>query len=397
MKKFLPYAMPHINMSDKQAIIKTLDSGQLVLGPKTLEFETKLKKFLCAPHVIAVSSGTSALYLIAKSLDINSSHSVIVPSITFLATANAFAYCGAEIIFSDCDADTGLVTDKHIKDAIKKASKPVKLVVVVHLGGRLVDMKSLYNLSLEKNFDIVEDACHCFGTSTIQGDKEYKVGSCQYSTACSFSFHGTKNITTGEGGIITTKSEDIYRKSMALRHNGIDKNSPFKVKELSLDENNKINKWYYEINNISLNFKMSEINAALGISQLSRIQIFKKIRHEIRSFYDDQLKSFPYVNKIGNNKTVNFVDHLYQINIEFDKLKKNKNEIIEELSENGIGSQVHYIPIHLQPAYENVKKFQLPNSIKFYESTISIPFHNNMNLKSASRVIKTLKIILNDD
>ena len=143
MKKFLPYSMPNINKDDKNAVIRALESGMLVMGPLTDKFEENVKNYLSVPYSLAVSSGTSALYLIAKSLNINSNHSVIVPSITFLATANAFSFCGAEIIFSDCDKNTGLVTEKHIKEAIKRASKPVKAIVVVHLGGRIVDLKEI--------------------------------------------------------------------------------------------------------------------------------------------------------------------------------------------------------------------------------------------------------------
>ncbi len=394
MKKFLPYSMPNINKDDKNAVIRALESGMLVMGPLTDKFEENVKNYLSVPYSLAVSSGTSALYLIAKSLNINSNHSVIVPSITFLATANAFSFCGAEIIFSDCDKNTGLVTEKHIKEAIKRASKPVKAIVVVHLGGRIVDLKEISTFAKKRKIFIIEDACHCFGSVSPLNKKSNFVGSCEYSIASSFSFHGTKNITTGEGGMITTRNKKLYDKAKVLRHNGINKNPPFIEKNLSLDKTNKkANNWYYEMRDVSLNFKMSEINAALGISQLKRINKFKKNRHLLRKFYDNNISEIPNIQKVGINTDLNLMDHLYQVKINFSTIKKQKNQITKELLKKGIGTQVHYMPIHLQPFYKK-KTQNLKNSVTFYNDTISIPFHNNMNEKDGMKVIKAIKEIV---
>ena len=394
MKKFLPYAMPHINDDDKHAIIKTLDSGQLVLGPKTEEFEQKLKKFLSVPYVIAVSSGTSALHLISKALGINSDVSVIVPTITFTASASAFAYSGAEIIFSDCQSHDGLINTEFVEEAIQKSIKPVKILIIVHLGGRIVDTRGVKALSKKYKFYIVEDCCHAFGSFQIKGSHKQFIGSCQNSVASTFSFHGTKNITSGEGGAITTRNKTLYKKILNLRNHGIEKIN-IKNKSLGIDKvTNSQNRWYYEVNNLSLNHKMSELNCALGISQLSRFNQFSKTRHEIRKIYDDSLRKLFFLSKIGNNSSENYVDHLYQVKIDFDKILLNKNQIINKLFSSGIGTQVHYVPLHKQNVfYKPQKNNILNNSLTFYNNVLSLPFHNAMTEADAVRVINELKTI----
>ena len=386
--------MPHINDDDKQAVVKTLESGQLVLGPKTSEFEEKLKEFLSVPYVIAVSSGTSALHLIAKAMGINSDMSVIVPTITFTASANAFAYSGAEIIFSDCQSNNGLINTEYLEQAIQKSEKPVKIVVVVHLGGRIVDTKKIKALSRKYKFHIVEDCCHAFGSFEIKNNQRQFIGSCENSLASTFSFHGTKNITSGEGGAITTKNKSVYKKILNYRNHGIEK-IKIKNKSLGFDKKTKsLNQWYYEVNNLSLNHKMSELNCALGISQLSRIKQFAKTRDLIRSIYDSSIQKISFITKIGKNTTENYVDHLYQVNIDFSKIKLNKNQIIKKLLSNGIGTQVHYIPLHKQNAFRGSKeKTNLKHSLKFYKNVLSLPFHNGMSEADAVRVINELKIL----
>lgn len=392
MKKFIPYAMPHINMSDKQAVMKTLDSGQLVLGPKTIEFETKLKNFLCAPHVIAVSSGTSALYLVSKALNIDSSVSVIVPTLTFTASAGAFAYSGAEIIFSDCQSDNGLINADLLEKAIKSSKKPVKFLVIVHLGGRIVNLSKINLLSKKYRFHIIEDCCHAFGSFELKKGVKRFIGSCENSIASTFSFHGTKNITCGEGGAIITKSRALYKKILNFRNHGINKEK-IQNKLMGFDKTTKSrNAWYYEVSNISLNHKMSELNCALGISQLSRIPKFRKTRQMIRDIYDTSLKKLSLFTKIGTNNSENYMDHLYQVKIEFNKL--NKNQIIKKLFHKGIGTQVHYVPLHEQPAFKRLRKnLKLKNSLKFYNEVLSLPFHNAMSEEDAFRVVKELRAI----
>jgi dTDP-4-amino-4,6-dideoxygalactose transaminase len=255
-------------------------------------------------------------------------------------------------------------------------------------------MSEIYRLKKKYKFHIIEDSCHALGGKY----KNFKVGSCKFSDICTFSFHPVKPITTGEGGMITTNNKKIYEKLLLYRTHGINKdNQFFENRLLAFDKNNQLNKWYYEMNLLGFNYRMTDIQAALGISQLTKINIFTKKRNQIAKTYNKSLNNVENLKIPFESKNIIHTYHLYTILIDFKKINLTKNRFMKYLHENGIGSQVLYIPVFLQPYYKrkyNYKPSEFPVSMKYYEQALSIPIFYSLTFKEQVKVIKKIKKIL---
>lgn len=364
------YGRQSINQDDIDAVVNVLKSDFLTQGPKIIEFENDLADYCGAQHTKVVNNGTAALHLAYLAIGLEKNDIVWTTPNTFVATANAALYCGAIVDFVDINAKTYNLSIKHLKEKLiqaKKDNKLPKLIVPVHFAGQSCEMKEIWQLSQEYSFKIVEDACHALG-----GEYQNKrVGCCQYSDITVFSFHPVKMITTGEGGAIMTNDKVLDDKVALLRSHGI-------TKEQEKFKSNSDGDWYYEQQALGFNYRLTDMQAALGISQLKRLDDFVVKRREIAKKYLGELKNveLPYQHPDANSSW-----HLFVIKI------NNRKKVFERLKKQGITTQVHYIPVNSQPYYQRQK---LENTEYFYEECLSLPIYADLTEEEQRKVVEAL-------
>ena len=386
MKNF-KYSTQTISKKDIISVNKILKSEFLTQGPKTPEFENKIKILVGSKYVLATNSASSALLLACKVLSLKSGDLFWTAPNSFVATANCGVLCGLKIDFLDIDPDTWNISieklEKKLKIAKKKKRLP-KLIIIVHLGGLPVNPIKLNNLSKKYKFKIIEDASHSLGGKYYSKN----VGCSKWSDITIFSFHPVKIITTGEGGCCTTNKKKYYEKLKALRNNGIIKERKnFKFKNLG--------PWYYEQHSLGYNFRMNDIQSALGISQLKNLNIFVKKRNKIAKFYCNQLKNLPIkFQKIEKNFYSTY--HLFIIKLDV-KYKYLHKKFFNYLRSKNMYVNLHYLPIHLQPFYRKFgfKKNQFPVAEEYSETAISIPIYPNLKKKEQIKIINYIKLFFN--
>ena len=381
-----PYSKADISKSDIQAVVQVLKKEYIAQGKVVQKFEEKLKSEFNVSEAIVCNSGTAALHSVYRSLGLNRKNGIITTPITFLATANAAKMCGAPVFFADVDSKTGLITTKNLKEAFKRVKFKVKAVVVVHLGGHICDLEGLYKVAKKNNSFIIEDACHAIGAKHHFKKKGF-VGSCKYSLATTFSFHAIKNITMGEGGAVTTNNLSLANKIRLNISHGMIRNRKKMIRPP------KDKPWYYQMNNFGWNYRASEISCALGLNQLKRIKKIIEKRNVIANLYKKYLNNtFIKLPEFSDKKQGNGW-HLFQLNVDFEKLRIKKKDFMQYLRNNSIGSQVHYIPLVHQPYYSNnYEKKYLVGAEKFYKNTISIPMYTSLRAKD----IKFISRIINE-
>ena len=386
MKNF-KYSTQTISKKDIISVNKILKSEFLTQGPKTPEFENKIKILVGSKYVLATNSASSALLLACKALSLKSGDLFWTAPNSFVATANCGVLCGLKIDFLDIDPDTWNISieklEKKLKIAKKKKRLP-KLIIIVHLGGLPVNPIKLNNLSKKYKFKIIEDASHSLGGKYYSKN----VGCSKWSDITIFSFHPVKIITTGEGGCCTTNKKKYYEKLKALRNNGIiEERKNFKFKNLG--------PWYYEQHSLGYNFRMNDIQSALGISQLKNLNIFVKKRNKIAKFYCNQLKNLPIkFQKIEKNFYSTY--HLFIIKLDV-KYKYLHKKFFNYLRSKNMYVNLHYLPIHLQPFYRKFgfKKNQFPVAEEYSETAISIPIYPNLKKKEQIKIINYIKLFFN--
>lgn len=394
-KRFLPYSRQNIDKLDIKKIINVLKSDFITQGPNIIDFEKDFAKYVGAKYAVACATGTAALHLSCLALGINKKSNVLTSAVTFVASANCAEFIGANVDFVDIDNRTYCMSTSELEKKLKK--KKIDLVIPVHLCGHSSEMEEIYKLKKKYKFHIIEDSCHALGGKY----NNFKVGSCKYSDISTFSFHPVKPITTAEGGMITTNNEKIYQKLLLFRTHGIHKNPfNFKNKSLAFDDRKEPNRWYYEMDALGYNYRITDLQAALGKSQLKRINLFTNERNKISKIYNKNLKNIKNLKTPYQSKNVKHAYHLYTLLINFKKMKLTKNQLMKYLSENGIGTQVLYIPVFLQPYYRrkyNYKAKKFPVSMEYYEKALSIPIFYGLKKSEQLFVIKTLKNILASD
>lgn len=382
----LNYGTQNISRKDIDQVIKVLNSSHITTGPLIKKFEKKLSSKLGKTFVTSCSSGTAALHLACLVLGIKKDDFVIIPSITFLATANSASFCGANVFFCDVSRHNGLMEPEHLEQAIKNCPKKPKAVFVVHLAGQPVNLYEISKITRKYRIEIIEDGCHALGTTYSDKNGNHKIGDCYYSKFTTFSFHSIKNITTGEGGCVTTKSERNYKTLNCLRSHGM-------IRENNSKSQNK--PWFYKMDILGYNYRLTDFQAALGVNQIERLDKFKKHREKLKKKYDYLLEHYkPLILPIKKVKNCSPCWHLYSVLIDFKKIKKSKSEVMYQLKNKGIGSQVHYIPIHTQPYYKNKRQQSLQGSEHYYLKTLSLPLHTKLEERDIEYVIKELIKIL---
>ena len=382
LNELIPYGKQSINQSDIKSVNRVLKSDFITQGPKIYEFEKKIANYVGAKYAVAVSSASAGLHLSCLAYNLNKKSNLITSPITFVSTANAGKHCGSKIVFSDIDLDTINLDPINLENKLKK-NKEKNLVIPVHFAGLGCDMKNINKLRKKYNFDIVEDASHALGARYLTGEK---IGCCKYSLATIFSFHPVKIIASGEGGIITTNNEEFYKKLISLRSHGIIReNNKF------FNEDLKKSSFAYEIHDLGLNYRITDIQSALAISQLNRIDKFISRRKKIAKIYDKFFSKIPYI-ELPQKKFRNISSHhLYIIRLNFKKLGINRESLMQNLKNDNIGTQVHYIPIPKQPIYyEKNHQIKYKNSFKYYDTCLSIPIHYDLSYKDQLNIIKKI-------
>ncbi len=376
--KYIPYGRQFIDKNDKNLVLNSLSNDLITTGPYVKKFEKKIKKYLNCKYSYVCSSGTSAIHLAMLAIGLKKDDVILMPAINFIASYNMAKNMQLKVYLVDVDEFTGQVTPSKILDCIKKNKlKKIKALIVMYNGGFPENSKKFYDLKKKYKFFIIEDACHALGSKYKYKDNFIRIGSCKHSDVCTFSLHPLKTITSGEGGIVTTNSLKIAKNIQLFRNHGMSKN--------------KRDYWKYDILKFGFNYRLSDINCSLGLSQLNKINNFLKKRKKIYQKYISELKNLSESLIIPNySKIISPAFHLFLINIKFSKLKSNKDNFIKFLVKNKILVQQHYIPIYkFKVCKENKSNFS--GSEKYYKNTVSIPIFVNLNFKDQNKVIKKIK------
>lgn len=378
------YGHQHITEKDIQAVERVLHSDWLTQGPAIEAFEKKVANYCGAKYAVAVTNATSALHIACKAAGLGEDDVLWTSPITFTASANCGRYCGADVDFVDIDDKTYNMSVAELQHKLETAVKKPKVVIPVHLAGQSCDMESIKALADEYGFKIIEDASHATGADY----KNTKVGSCRYSDMTVFSFHPVKIVTTGEGGIVLTNNKELYEKLKLYRSHGITRDSDLMTQEAD-------GPWYYQQIELGFNYRMTDMQAALGCSQMDSLDEFVARRRYLVKRYNEKLKNLPLRTPYQDEAT-NPSWHIYIIRVDFTKVKLSKKEIFARMRDRGIVLNLHYIPVHTQPYYQKLgfQKGDFPVSEKYYEEAITLPLYYDLTDEQQDEVIEALKAVL---
>lgn len=376
----LPYGRQSIDDDDIAAVVAALRSDFLTTGPRVESFETAFAEAVGAQHAVACSNGTAALHLSMLALDVQPGEVCIAPSITFLATANCARYVGAEVVFADVDPLTGLMTPDTLSEAISRVGdRRLRAVLPVHLRGDVAQLDGLSALATQAGAVLVEDAPHALGSTATFGNVREQIGDVRHSAMATFSFHPVKTIATGEGGMVTTNDPHLAERLRTLRSHGM-------IRPPGGDP------WWYEMPEPGFNYRLPDILCALGQSQLSKLPQFAVRRRALAARYQAALIPLaPVVQAAVSPTWSDPVLHLMVVLIDFAAVGKTRRQVMERLSAEGIGSQVHYIPVHRQPYFvERYGPLSLPGAEDWYEKCLSLPLYPGMDDQDVDRVVGAL-------
>jgi UDP-4-amino-4,6-dideoxy-N-acetyl-beta-L-altrosamine transaminase len=380
---FLPYGRQSIDEADIAAVVAVLQSDFLTQGPAIPRFEKSVTDWCGAKHGIAMANGTATLHCAAKALGLGHGDYLWTSPITFVASANAGRYCGAKVDFVDVDPGTILMCPERLEQKLVQAEKDGKLpkiVVPVHFAGQSCDMPRIHALSQKYGFKIIEDAAHALG-GEFEGEK---IGNCRWSDAASHSFHPVKIITSGEGGMITTNDDEVAWRIATLRTHGITRDAGRMVNESH-------GGWYYEQLELGFNYRMTDMQAALGASQMTKLEAFAARRREIAAVYDRELAGLPLRPLARDPRGISGW-HLYMIRLNLKEIRSTRREVFDSLRAQGLGVNVHYIPVHLQPDYQKLgfSAGMYPEAERYYEEAITLPMFPAMTDADVRRVREAL-------
>lgn len=375
MKKNIPYGHQWIDSSDIREVVKVLKNDWLTQGPKVEEFEKAAAKYCGAKYAVAVSSGTAALHAAYAAAGITAGDEIITTPLTFAATANAAVYCGGVPVFVDIQRDTLNIDPKKIEE---KISPKTKAIVPVDFAGHPCDYEEIFNIVKKYNLLLIEDAAHSIGAKY----KGKKIGGSADMTI--LSFHPVKAVTTGEGGMVLTNKEDLCGKLKKFRQHGAVKH-PEK------------GGWYYEIEDLGYNYRLTDFQCALGVSQLKKLEKFIRLRKKIAARYKKAFSAIQEITIPAERDYVESAWHIYPVRFKLESIRRNRKEIFEEFQKLGIGVQVHYIPLHFQPFYK--KQFgygegSFPEAEKYYREAITLPLFPKMTEQEIEKVIASVKKVI---
>ena len=379
-EKYLAYGRQSIDDKDIEAVVELLKGDFLTTGPTVSEFENKVAEFVGAKYGVAVSNGTAALHMACHAAGIGPEDEVLVPAITFAASSNCVLYCGGTPVFVDIDPKTYNIDINKIEE---KITEKTKAIIPVDFSGQAVDMDKILEIAEKYNLLVIEDSAHALGSEY----KNRKVGTKAHMTE--FSFHPVKPVTTAEGGIIVTDDEKLYEKMMLFRSHGITRN-----KEL-MDEDH--GPWYYEQVDLGYNYRLTDLQCALGISQMDKLDSFIARRREIVSKYNEAFSELEEINTPFEEEFSNSGWHIYVITLNLDKLAVGRKEVFEALQKENIGVNVHYLPVYLHPYYKGLgyEKGLCPVAEDIYNRMITLPLFPAMTENDVQDVITAVKKVIN--
>lgn len=383
MTAMIPYGRQDISDADIEAVLEVLRSECLTQGPAVPAFEKCVAAYCCAQYAVAVNSATSALHIACLALGVGQNDVVWTTPITFVASANCALYCGAKVDFVDIDHRTYNMSVDHLAEKLAQAEKTgnlPKVVIPVHLCGQPCDMASIHALSRQYGFRVIEDASHAIG-GKYRGEP---IGNCRYSDITVFSFHPVKIITTGEGGMAMTNDAQLAKRMQLLRSHGITRD----VNEMTHAPDGP---WYYQQIDLGFNYRMTDLQAALGLSQTQRLDEFVAKRHVIAKRYDQLFVDLPVITPWQHEESYSGL-HLYVIRLKLGEIKKTHHQVFEALCAEGIGVNLHYIPVHRQPYYERLgfRAGHCPESERYYAEAISLPMYPGLTEGQQDKVVSTL-------
>ncbi len=394
---FLPYGRQLIEEDDIAAVCEALRGDLLTTGPFVGRFEQALSRAVSADHAVVCANGTAALHMAARALGLGQGSTIIVPSITFLATASAAHMNGANVVFADVDPFSGLMRPQDLEEAIKRAGK-ADAVFNVHLNGQCGDIETIAEVARGHDLKIVDDACHALGTVYVARDGSVSpIGANRFSDLSVFSFHPVKTIAMGEGGAVTSNDAALAERLVRARNHGMIRDAEsFTRTEAAFDENGEPNPWYYELDEPEFNWRANDIQCALGLSQLGKLGRFVSRRRAIAAVYDEAFAGqAPLVKPIARTRDCLPAWHLYVVQIDFETAGISRAQLMRALAKEGIGTQVHYVPVHSQPYY--ARRFltpALPGAERYYSRALSLPLYASMQNDDARRVAETVIALL---
>jgi len=387
----IPYGKQNITQADIDAVVEILKADYLTQGPKIKEFEDAFASYVDAKYAVAVSNGTAALHLCALALNVSEGQKVITTPITFAASANCVRYCGGEVVFGDIDPETYLLDINSVRKLLEASPKGIYSgIIPVDFAGRAVNLEAYRKLADEHGLWIIEDACHAPGGSFIKSNgQESKCGSGEFADLAIFSFHPVKHIASGEGGMITTNDEALYKRLLALRTHGIVKDDNLYTNSVDfasgIEKAESYPMWYMEMQELGYNYRLTDFQAALGLSQLQRAEVGIDRRREIASTYEKAFKDKDFV-KGQSGVVAGHAYHLYVIEVD-DRLG-----LYNYLRENHIYAQIHYVPCHLMPYYRNQgwNEGERPHSEEYYKNCISLPMYPTLSSLEQKKIIELI-------
>lgn len=379
------YGKQSIDQNDIDAVVEVLKSDFLTQGPAIEKFEKCVAEYCGAKYAVAVTSATAALHISCLAAGLGKGDILWTSPITFTASANCGRYCGSDVDFVDIDPATYNMSIAELEKKLQAAEIKPKVVVPVHLAGQSCEMDKIYKLSQRYGFKVIEDASHAIGADY----KETKVGCCKYSDMTVFSFHPVKIVTTGEGGMVLTNDKDLYEKLVLCRSHGITRDSKLMTRTAD-------GPWYYQQIDLGFNYRITDMQAALGYSQMQKVDEFVSKRRYLAERYNELFKNIRAICLPYQSQDTNSSWHLYVVQVEFSKISKNKNQIFAEMKEHGICLNLHYIPVHTQPYYEKLgfKDGDFPNSEKYYEEAFTLPLYYALTDKQQDHIVKSLVEVL---
>jgi len=395
-REFLPYGRQRVTQEDINSVCDVLRSEWLTQGPTVPLFEKQLSATLSSKPAVACSSGTAALHLAMMALDIGPGDAVVTTPITFLADANCARYVGAEVRFADIDPETACLSPDALERVLAQdPDHRVKVVIPVHFAGQPADLPRIHSLAEAHGAVVVDDSCHAPGAWYEDGGTRYGMGASPHSLMTVFSFHPVKHVAMGEGGAVLCDDPDLLTRLRAFRNHGITRDDPV-FDDMAFDENGDLNPWYYEMPRFGYNYRVTDIQAALGISQLGRLEESVNRRNHLAGYYRRQLEArFPdrTVRPLMLRTGVRHAYHLFVVRIDFDKHGVSRSKVMRRLREAGIGTQVHYIPVHLQPYYRQVSGAgpgDYPAAEGYYQQALTLPLYPQLEEGDVDRVLDEL-------
>ena len=392
MIPLIPYGKHYLDQDDVRAVVDVINGSHLTQGPAVGDFEKAVADYVGAKYAVAVSSGTAALHLASIAAGVKPDTTYITSPITFVASANAGLYAGANVKFVDIDPETINMSIEHLKLVVKESSN-VSAIVPVHFAGYPCDMSSIENIADSVGAAVIEDAAHALGASYPDGSK---VGCCKNSLMTMFSFHPVKAIAAGEGGMITTNDYATYHQLLRLRSHGINKEEDSLVYPNQRDVNGIQAQWYYEMQELGFNYRLTDIQSALGLSQLSKLDAYLDKRKRLVSIYDQDFSELQYCKPIQIDGRKQSAHHIYVLRVDFSAIGISRQLFMKKLFDKGIGSQVHYMPVPIQPYYQ--KLGFLPEDYKqsmgYYEQAISLPLYYSLKESEQQFVIDSIRELI---